>query len=530
MKLLCWLILLTSMAANARVFTETFNTTTQLASSTLVWNFELGYLHPNLQIYDYSDGVQAVASQTTFSVGDGSHGPFELSTYSQFGTIVGNHITIDANQFPILKVTRFKLDAAYTLSSINGPLIIYSLSTVDIHGVIECFGENGSPAVGATGGSGGIGHCAGFAGGSGGNAATSGTRGLALAGTSSGGNGGNYTGNAKGAGGGGGAGYTNSPGLVGGNSAVSGAVTNVGGSGGAPKSGLDHGFDILVGSGGGGGGSGSFTEGGGGGGAGGGTVIIHAVGDVSLSPTGAILAYGGIGGSANTGGGGGGGAGGNIKIFTPAFLNTTVPNVIVVSGGNGGMPISPSAGNGGIASDGRTWDVPGDLNFNGPVGETNGSTLASDGKVGFVSGTAEVAISHSYDTESTLATFQSITANPASTDITFEIAGSDDNFASDDTGWINSAAISAIAKKRYVKYRISLNNSDALNPTLVDDVFINYDPGTKENFAFKSGGCGSAKNSPPKNLQGLLILLLCIPLIVAWRLRKPKTVRVPVKK
>ncbi|MES2803785.1 MAG: hypothetical protein V4654_14930 [Bdellovibrionota bacterium] len=525
MKLLFWLFLFTSLSANARVFTEDFNTTARKDSSTLVWNFELGYLHPNLQIFGYSNGTQPVASQTTFSVGDGSHGSFEISTYAQFGSVVGNHITIDANQFPILKVSRFNLDAAYTLSSINGPLIIYSLSTVDINGVIECFGGDGSPAVGAIGGAGGIARCAGFAGGNGGNAATSGTNGLSLAGTSIGGGGGHYTGHANGAGGGGGAGYVSNNGAVGAN-AVSGAVTNVGGSAGLQKSGLDHGFEILLGSGGGGGGSGSLTEGGGGGGAGGGTVVIHAVGDVNINLTGSILASGGNGGGANSGGGGGGGAGGNIQIFTAATFFTASGNVIVVNPGNGAIPTVPSAGDGGLASQGRTWDVG---NFSGPVGESHGSTLASDGQVGFVSGTVETAVSKSFDTESTLATFESIIANPVSSDITFEIAGSDDDFTSDNTGWISSAAISVVAEKRYVKYRLSLNNSDALNPTLVDDIYINYDPGTKENFAFKSGGCGIVKN-PPQNKQWLIFILLFIPLVSAWRLRKSKTVRVPAKK
>lgn len=525
MKLLCWLILLTSMTANARVFTETFDTTTQLVSSTLVWNFELGYLHPQLQIYNYRNSTQAVASQTTFSVSDGSHGPFELSTYSQFGTIVGNHITIDANQFPILKVTRFNLDSAYTLSSINGPLIIHSLSTVDINGVIECSGQDGSPAVGATGGAGGIGRCAGFAGGNGGNAATSGTSGLSLAGTSIGGSGGIFAGAVSGAGGGGGAGYTNNDGSPG----VS-AGGNTGGSAGLRKAGLDHNFDILSGSGGGGGGSGSSTQGGGGGGAGGGTVIIRAVGNVTISVTGAVMANGGNGGAANSGGGGGGGAGGNISIFTPTNIHCVSGNVITTYAGTGGSPSVPFPGDGGDATDGRIWDMAGNGNFTGGVGEAQGSTLLLDGIVGFVSGTTQVAISKSYDTESTLATYTSITANPASADISFDVAGSDDDFVSDDSGWINSAAISAIAKKRYVRYRVNVTNSDDANPTIVDDVYINFDPGTKENFEFKSGGCGLVKNIPPQNMQWLISILLFIPLILTWRLRKPKTVQDPVKK
>lgn len=525
MKLLCWLILLISVNANARVFSETFNTTTQQASSTLVWNFELGYLHPQLQIYNYRNASQATASQTTFSVSDGSHGAFEPGTYELFGTVSGSHITIDANQFPILKLTRFHLNSSHTLSSINGPLVIHSLSTVIIDGIIECFGENGSSAVGATGGAGGLGRCGGFTGGNGGNAATSGTRGLPLIGNITGGGAGVYNGVAPGAGGGGGAAYVGNDGNVGLNSNP---PTNIRGAAGSGTATSDHGFDNLNGSAGGGGGSGSNTEGGAGGGGGGGTVVIHAVGNVIISATGLIQAFGGNGGAANTGGGGGGGGGGNVKIFTPVALNMTPVTPIDVNAGQGSIPVLANAGDGGDGSFGRTWDVAG--SFPGPGLETHGPTLLDVGTVGYVSGTVQVASSKSYDTESTLVTYESITASPASSDISFEIAGSDDNFASDDTGWINAAAISVVAKKRYVKYRISVNNSNDANPTIVDDVYINFDPGTKENFAFKSSGCGLVKNTPPQNMHWLLFLLLFIPLLLAWRLRKPKTVRVPVKK
>lgn len=525
MKLLCWLTLATSLSAHAGVFTETFTSTTQKASSTLVWNFELGYLHPELQIIGYRNSSQPVASQTTFSVSDGSHGSFEPSTYSRFGTVVGNHITVDANQFPVLKVTRFYLDSTHTLSSVNGPLIIHSLSTVDIDGTIQCFGENGSPAVGTTGGAGGIGRCAGFAGGQGGNATASGTNGSSLSGTSIGGSGGVYnsTSPQSGGGGGGGAGYVSNPGTAGANP-VSG--TNTGGAGGTPKSGLDHGFEILVGSGGGGGGSGSNTEGGGGGGGGGGTVIIRAVGAVTISTTGAILAYGGNGGSANSGGGGGGGSGGNISIFTPTTYHCALPNIVIVSGGSGAIPIIAGAGDGGAGSFGRTWDVG---IFSGAVGETHGSSLAVDGTVGFVSGTAQTAISKSFDTQSTLVTYQSITANPTNSSISFEVAASNDDFTNDDSGWINANLITTLVKKRYIKYRIIVNNSNATTPTLVDDVFINYEIGIKEDFSFKSSGCGIVKNSSPQNFQWLVTLFLFFPMILAWRLRT-KTAQVLTKK
>lgn len=524
MNFLHWLILLISLSANAKVFTEDFSSLTRKESSTLIWNYELGLLHPNLLIFGYRNPTQVIASQTVFSIGDGSLGAFEPSTYSQFGTVVGNHITIDASQIPILKVTRFHLDSAHTLSSINGPLVIYSLSTVHIEGVIECFGEDGSAAAGAIGGAGGSGNCGGFSGGAGGNATNSGVDGLPTTGNVTGGGGAIYTGATAGAGGGGGAAYIGNDGGIGNNSNP---PANAGGNPGNGFAGVDHGFINLNGSAGGGGGSGSGTEGGSGGGAGGGTVVIHAVSGVTIANGGAILAYGGNGGAANDGGGGGGGGGGNIKIFTPAHLEVAASGTIDAAAGTGADPANINAGNGGDGSFGRAWLVPGTATYAGTV--NGSSSLLDEGSAGFVSGTVEVATSKSFDTGSSLVTYQSITANPASSDITFQVSGSDDNFVSDDSGWINAAAISGIAKKRYIKFRISLNNSDSLNPTFIDDVFITYDPGQQNNFTFKSAGCGLVKNAPPSSTLWLTSLLLFIPLILAWRLRKPKTVRVRIK-
>lgn len=522
MKLVYWLILLTSLSSNARVFSENFSSQTQKESSTLIWNTELGILHPTLQIFGYRAPAQGAASQTTYSVGDGRDGAFELATYANFGTVVGNHITIDANIFPILNVTRFNLDSAYTISSINGPLVIYSLSTVTIDGVIQCFGNNGNAAVGAIGGAGGAGRCGGFSGGAGGNAASSGANGLPTTGNVTGGGGGIYTASVSGAGGGGGAAYVGLDGIAGFNSAN--PAANLGGNPGSGVSGIDHGFINLAGSAGGGGGCGSGSEGGSGGGAGGGTVIIHAVSAVTISNTGAILAYGGDGGASNGGGGGGGGGGGNIKVFTPANFKVASGATVSASEGRGATPVHPNAGAGGNGSFGRAWLVAGNYLFFGTI--TNSSTLADEGFTGFVSGTVQTATSKSYDTSSPLVTYQSITANNPSSDITFQVAGSSDNFASDDSGWINAAAISGIAKKRYIKYRISVNNSNALNPTFVSDVLITYDLGQKENFAFKSGGCGLVINAPPNSNLWLGSLLMFLPLIFAWRLRRPKTVRV----
>ncbi|MGZ3690253.1 MAG: hypothetical protein ACXVAX_02045 [Pseudobdellovibrio sp.] len=501
-----------SLQGRTNVLTENFLTTKQKSNSTAVWNFVTGSIHPTLRI----DGYQTLTSPVTsadFDVGDGSDGPFNISTYAHFGTVVSQTITINTLVHPALKFSSFQLDSGYTLTAINGPLIIYSLSTVQIDGTIDCSGGDGTAATGAVGGNGGTGFCGGLSGGNGGNATASGGSGLPLSGSVSGGGGGVYAGAAPGAGGGGGGSYSGNPGVAGANSA--GPPTNTGGSAGNGVGGDNPDFTILNGSPGGGGGSGSNTEGGGGGGAGGGTVVIHAVGNITISVSGFILSRGGNGGGANSGGGGGGGAGGSVKMFTPVNLHLDTGTDVDVNSGLGAVPVVANAGDGGDGSFGRTWDNS--ATFSGSGSESNGSSLLSLGTVEYTTA-AEMVESKSYDTESTLAQFQSITSVPASPDISFEVAGSNDNFVSDDSGWQPAAALASLNKKRYVKFRMTLTNSNAAVPTQVNEVLINYDPGVKEDFQFKSG-CGRI-NGPSSPSAGWIALLLCLmPVAVSIRLK-----------
>lgn len=512
-------IFLIALHGQTAVITENFLTAEQKdASTTAVWNTALGVVHPTLKI----NGYQAIAGpivSSDLSVGDGSDGSFNVSTYANFGTVVGNTITINTLDHPVLEFTNFQLDSGYTLTAINGPLVIYSLSTVVINGTINCSGGNGSPAVGDTGGVGGIGRCGGQNGGRGGDDQASGSGGLPLAGIVSGGGGGSYVGAALGAGGGGGGSYSGNPGVVGDNSAA--PATNTGGTAGNGLTGANPDFTILNGSPGGGGGSGSDTEGGGGGGAGGGTVIIHAVGNVTVANTGFILAVGGNGGGANGGGGGGGGAGGSVKIFTAGNLHLDVGTDVDVNAGLGAVPAIGNAGNGGDGTFGRTWSNY--STFSGAGSESHASSLLSLGVIEYTTA-SRVAVSKIYDTSSTLAQFQSISATPASPDIVLEISGSNDSFVADDTGWLAPAAIASINKKRYVKFRMTLTNSNAAVPTQLDEVQINYTPGIKEDFQFKSG-CGLVKAvPPPSSTSGGMIFLLCLlPFIVSLHLKTIST-------
>ena len=529
-----------SIVAYADVIVESFSNTDQKDSATAVWNQSLGIVHPGLQISNYQVMGFPIVPLSNFSVGDGSDGPFNVSTYANFGTVSGTEIIINALTRPSINVTSFQLDAGYTLTAINGPLVIYSLSTVSVSGTINCDGQTGQQSTSNLGGAGGLGRCGGRVGGSGGDLSASGNPGLPIGPGVSGGQGGTYAGVSAGSGGGGGAAYSDNDGASGQNSTSN---INLGGIGGIGSGNANHEFTILDGSPGGGGGSGSSTAGGGGGGGGGGTVIIHAVGNISINAGGLISARGGSGGGSlatgpESGGGGGGGGGGSVKIFTAGNLELNSGTSVDVAGGTGGIPASLTAGIGGVGSFGRTW-----LNyttFSGAGTESHPSLLQSLGAIEYNT-VAQQVISKAYDVSSTTVIYNSISTDITSADLSLEVAGSTDNFASSDTGWLPSAQISNLNNHRYIKFKINLTNSAPTSPTVVSAVNINYNPNlptpppaptpnpstsnlTQETFKF-SGGCGAIKTESSEWLQILLMTLMMMPLIAAFRLRNIKLLK-----
>lgn len=545
-------ILVLALQVRADLLTETFSTSAQNTSATTaVWNIALGIVHPGLQVSGYQVGAQPVVSGTDFSVGDGSDGAFNSTTYSNFGTVSGSTIIVNAISKPVLNVTSFQLDSGDTLTAINGPLVIYSQSTVRIDGTIDCAGINGTDGTLGTGGTFGIGVCGGSNGGIGGNATVSGTQGSPVSGTVTGGFPGQYFNIAPGAGGGGGSAYSGNDGANGTNSTPS---TNLGGTGGAGSTGANHDFTNLNGSPGGGGGSGSSTDGGGGGGGGGGTVVIHAVGNVEITSTGLITARGGQGGSSNSGGGngsgggGGGGGGGSVKIFTAGNLELNTGTDIDVTGGAGGTPVSGTAGPGGTGSFGRTW-----LNyttFSGGGTESHGSLLTQIGTIEYNT-VSQTVVSKAYDVSSTTVLYNSASTDVTSADIGIEVAGSTDNFSSNDTGWQPLVNLSTLNSHRYFKFRITLANSNATTPTIFSDFTVDYNPNpapspgpspgpapgpspspspsgssvtNTETYQF-SGGCGTLKvDDDDKSGPTAIIIfsLLLLPLLASLSLRSQK--------
>ena len=80
MKLFALTLLLLGSTSQASVISENFNTRTNYSSGTAVWNQALGKVHPSLHVTNYNGGPTLYP----YTVGDGSMGAFEPSTYANF--------------------------------------------------------------------------------------------------------------------------------------------------------------------------------------------------------------------------------------------------------------------------------------------------------------------------------------------------------------------------------------------------------------------------------------------------------------
>lgn len=496
--------LLFSIQAHSLEWQETFSTRGQLDSSSAVWNQALGKIHPSLRVMNFKSGFTPL----DFGVGDGSDGAFEPATYAQFsqnGDVTGQIIRLDTSLHPTLQVTRFELAAGWVLEPIGAaPLVIESLSDVIIEGEIRCQGANGTNSSGTTPGLGGIGRCGGTDGGDGGAATQNGGSANDPDTLVTGGNGGEALATSYVGGGGGGSW-----------SSTSLPQNGVNGSGTSGRKGDSHSdpeFLYKLGSGGGGGGSGSDTTAGAGGGGGGGVVIIHAVGDLNFgsltnSTTGFIYVNGGDGGNANTlAGPGGGGGGGSVQIFVGGAINIYNTDAMGASQANGGLGGTNSGFAAGASGGlGRSWLSS--VTYNG-VGYYTPAEEApvTSGNVEFNSASQSV-IFKSFDLMNTLAQINTVTISPNSADFSYTMAGSDDDFHSDDTGWTSDLA--RVAKKRYVRLKLTVTTSNVNTPTMVDTVNFQYSLGQKEDFKFEAAGCGRmgrGPGHPPSWPNGFAIL------------------------
>jgi hypothetical protein len=472
---------------------------------------------------------------TPLDMGDGSLGAFSISTFSLFGTVVGSTVTIntDAAGFYPLQVTSFDLPAGYTLRGVgSNPLDIRSQTDIVVSGTIDCSGESGG-AIGSNNlvtSLGGTGHCGGGAGGNGGTITVEPTDGIAGGASVTGGLGASAVNVAPaatpiGATGGGGGGAYRQLGTPPENGYDSAAVPWAG-SGGINF--RDDQFSEIGGGSGGGGGSAydgiivADRSSGGGGGAGGGVVLLRAARDITVS--GSVLARGGDGGGTIgtlRAGGGGGGGGGSIGVW--AGRNLSFTGVISATNGSGGISgIDPThvldQGGGGNGSEGRTWITDKDKCTAGdcPSTEIPTTLLTDEGRVLYQTGTFTI-LSKVIDLRNSQPIFTSATASGhigTGSSVGIEIAsGSTDDF--DATGlWISSSALAGQILGRYIRFRLTIDNQDTTNATVVDSIAINYEGRLQENFNLISTCGGIKANSGSWSRILMWILFMGLPLVL----------------
>jgi len=519
MKQLLWVGLLATLQVSAGSLTESFDTNARKGTGALIWNIGLGRLHPSVTISNWQPALQAARSSAA-DFGDGRHGAFNASTLSNFDSDPSTPtiIDLDTDVYTSLQVTDFELPNGYTLRPVGSqPLIIRSLSDVQILGTaeIDCSGGNGDdtqqPETSVA--NGGTGRCGGGNGGAGGRhtgtAFVAAEQGYLQSGAT------NPIGGAGGAngtyGGGGGGSLFNQTAAGDGYDPTVGAGATVPGTAGTNYDNQD--FSSLIGSAGGGGGGayvvgGASDSTGAGGGAGGGLVAIYALQDFYCQGT--IRANGGNGGGAvggALGGLGGGGGGGTVVII--AGRNYTNDGNVYAAAGTGGARVADNAGRGGGGGPGRSWYTDNDNTLSGTGSEDTACILQNCGTVVFDTGTLE-AITTSIDLQNTRPTLNSVNLNSAlngASTLTVSLAGSNDNFASDDTGWVSTGSLDSLTGKRYVKFRFQLDNQDATNYSYLDAVTLDFSETTMDQFNF-GAACGRVSLSPPPSFLQIIFQMI----------------------
>ena len=534
--LLLLLFFLRSGAALADVYSVSFLSTSPFESSTAVVNTALGNIHPPIQVDGWQVSGGPAAQVTALSLGDGSDGVFDVSTYLNFNSgLYGNDqvIHINTDLHPALNFQSFNLATGWTIRpSGSQPLVIRSLSTLTVAGTIDCSGGNGQGlnSTNTTVSPGGVGVCGGGSGGNGASVAT-----IATAGVQSGSNtlGPGLPGTAASDGGGGGGAYSQAP-----TSPTNGAAGTKG------TNQQDDAFTVTGGGAGGGGGAVYNNLGdiphlssGGGGGAGGGSIYLIAATDINIPASGVVNANGGTGGGlAATGKGGAGGAGGGGSILIMANGILTLDGTVSALPGVAGVS---DGGNGGTGGTGRTWLTDSTGVPSGSALENPQNLLINPGNIDYATGTF-TATSSMIDTANSHPLFLSATSTnttPGGSSVNLQLAASDSSFSASSANWISAASVSTLSGHRYLRYLLTLNSVSSTTPPTVSAVQITYTKTSRDQFDFKAG-CGLVKpdNSvgssggssgrssgrsstdspigPPNGSAVAICLLLCLPLLI----------------
>ncbi len=526
---LVFLATLLSFSAHGASITETFNSSEKNNTLTTtaadgVWDLTAGTLHVPHTV-DRDGG--APSEDDVMHLGQGTDGPFSLSTYSTFDSLPGTPNTIDLPTTRTYQFTTFNLENGYTLKPVgSAPLEIKVQGAVLIEGTIDLRGGDGEDVntTLTTIPSGGTAAAGGGAGGNGGQGSTAsnGSDGTPTNSDADGmGLGGGASASAvlgDGSGGGGGGGHANLPASHNGeNGGVGGGTGGLGG----PQFGFTDPYvtEFVGGSGGGGGGGYNLgavnaQSSGGAGGGGGGALRLMAASIEVAAVTGKILATGGSGGSqanADThAGAGGGGAGGTVVLFSREDI--VIDGELYATGGMRG--VGGHGGDGGNGAIGRTRLENGNGN-----GYTGGITVEPLPNVAFgttyFSTQSVVVESKSYDTGTNEPAYLSFTPTETlnSGTLTYEIAGSSDDFGSDDTGYLPVAQLSDIDGKRYFKFRVTLQAGNRTSSPEVSQIRVAF---FDQAFAFRFASC--ARTSFPRDRASIveiigIAFLFLIPLL-----------------
>ncbi len=252
-----------------------------------------------------------------------------------------------------------------------------------------------------------------------------------------------------------------------------------------------------------------------------------AGGNIRINAAGVVKADGGAGwrfadGALKAGSGGGGG-GGALRFLSGGSITLASVNVTAIGGAAGS---GSAGGDGGIGASGRTLFLESTNNYTLNVGTLSAGNPPPSvagppfNEVGYADDTTYTITSKSYDTQSALPDYLSpaiVDSTPAGTSITYEFAGSSDNFVADDSGFVSLSNISLLNGKRYLKYRVTLATTDREVSPTVTSIAIRFD-NTIEKFSFQLASCASVHASQDPFWKGralwtfaYLVLLLCLP-------------------
>lgn len=477
------------VSAEAGVVTDDLTTARRDAASTGVWDVIQGNLHVPW-VANFSGDNTPGQEDVIIDVGTGADGVFDAANFTRFDAAATTSlVTLDTSR--VYHFTQFTLPAGVTLRGTGTEALRFHVQgDVLIQGTVDLKGGDAGPAqfpVAAV--NGGTACCGGGAGGNG--KVTAGIEAGSEGSTpSAGGAGGGIAGTTSGAGG------TDGGAAGGGGNAFAGGAGQAGGAG-AGGGGLAYGVDslstLIGGAGGGGGGGNTFTPSrGAGGGGGGGAVAFFAGGNFTIAAGGSILTTGGAGGlGASAGGMGGGGAGGSVLIY--AAGSGVDDGSIDSQGGGGGNDGGGGMLNGGDGSIGISWFGFGTGNggFTGGGTENPAPNTAVKPKIFYSTASYQVT-STAYDTGTPSPNYLSFTAETtegaAGSTISFEVAGSSDQFVLDNTGFVPASEITSLNGKRYLRFRATLKSASPTATPTVDAIRIAYQPV----FEFSIGGCARA--------------------------------------